>query len=88
MTVKVVLRNPLDKADQFEYIIEPQDSELGRLWYTALVDLLKQNRYLEKNFCFLGFPNSQRNLDYICRELTWARNQINSFFDPNDYYSN
>ena len=86
MTVKVVLRNPLDKADQFEYIIKPQDSELGRLWYTALVDLLKQNRYLEKNFCFLGFPNSQRNLDYICRELTWARNQINSFFDPDDYY--
>lgn len=80
MNVKVVLRNPLDKFDQVEYTIQPQDTKIGQLWYRALVDLLKQNKYLEKNFCFLGFPNSQRNLDYICRELFWAKNEINDFF--------
>ena len=85
-SVKVVLRNPLDKSDTAEYIITVADTELGALWYTALNDLLTQNKYLEKNFCFLGFPDSARNLDYICQELTWARDQINSFFDPSDYY--
>lgn len=80
LNVKVVLRNPLDKTDQVEYIIQAQDTQLGRLWYNALVDLLRQNKYLEKNFCFLGFPDSKRDLDYICKELSWAKNKINDFF--------
>jgi len=86
MNVKVVLRNPLRKADEIEYLIETFDTPLAELWYDALTGILKNNKYLEKNFCFLGFPNSQRNLDYICKELTLARNQINSFFDPDDYH--
>lgn len=86
MKVQVVLRNPLDKKDQVTYTIKVNDTELGALWYNALDDLLKQNKYLEKNFCFLGFPDSQRDLDYICKELTWARNQINGFFHPDDYH--
>ena len=53
---------------------------MGGLWYSALQDLLRNNNYLEKNFCFLGFPDSARDLDFICRELNWATNQINKFF--------
>jgi hypothetical protein len=80
MKITVVLRNPLDKTDQVEYQIAVAETQLGKLWYTALNDLLKQNKYLEKNFCFLGFPKSQRDLDYICHELTWAKETINKFF--------
>jgi hypothetical protein len=80
MIVKVVLRNPLEKTQQVEYKIAVNDSPIGKLWYLALVDLLKQNKYLEKNFCFLGFPKSQRNLEYICKELAWAKSEINNFF--------
>ena len=84
--VNVVLRNPLDKQDQIAYIIDVNDTPMANNWYTALQDILRQNKYLEKNFCFLGFPDSARNLDFICDELNWARNQINSFFDKDDYY--
>jgi hypothetical protein len=80
MIVKVILRNPLNKTQQVDYKIAVNDSPMGKLWYSALVDLLKQNKYLEKNFCFLGFPKSQRNLEYICKELTWAKSEINNFF--------
>lgn len=80
MLVKVVLRNPLEKSQQVEYKIAVNDSPIGKLWYSALVDLLKQNKYLEKNFCFLGFPNSQRDMEYICQELSWAKHKINDFF--------
>jgi len=80
LKVKVVLRDPLDKHNQVEYQIAVAETQLGKLWYTALNDLLRQNKYLEKNFCFLGFPNSRRNLDYICQELFWAKNEINDFF--------
>lgn len=85
-SVKVILRNPLRKQELVDYTIRVNDSELGALWYRGLVDILQQNKYLEKNFCFLGFPDSPRSLEYICQELEWAKKQINSFFDPADYY--
>ena len=76
----VTLRNPLNKRDQIDYTIDVNDSPMGDLWFSALQDLLRNNNYLEKNFCFLGFPDSARNLDFICRELNWATNKINKFF--------
>jgi len=83
--VKIVLRNPLNKTDQIDYTINVNDTPMGNRWYAALQDILRQNKYLEKNFCFLGFPDSARDLDFICQELNWAKNQINSFFDPDEY---
>ena len=79
--VKVILRNPLDKTDLVDYTIDVADTPLAQSWYTALNELLQQNKYLEKNFCFLGFPNSARNLEYLCAELNWAKDKINNFFD-------
>jgi len=84
--VKVVLRNPLNKADQIDYTIDVTDSPMGTLWFLSLQDLLRNNNYLEKNFCFLGFPDSARDLNYICTELQSAVKQINSFFGPAEYY--
>jgi hypothetical protein len=83
--VKVVLRNPLNKADKIDYTINVNSTPMGDRWYSALQDILKQNKYLEKNFCFLGFPDSARDLDFICRELNWAKEQINGYFGPADY---
>ena len=80
MTVNVTLRNPLNKDDQITYYIDVHDTYLASLWYKALQELLQSNKYLEKNFCFLGFPDSDRNLKYICKELNWAKETINSYF--------
>ena len=82
----MVLRNPLNKADQIDYTIVVNDSAMGELWFLSLQDLLRNNNYLEKNFCFLGFPDSARDLNYICTELQSAVKQINSFFGPAEYY--
>lgn len=84
--VIVTLRNPLNKTDTLDYTIMVHESPMSLHWYAALQDNLQNNLYLEKNFCFLGFPDSARNLDYICKELKWATDQINSFFDPADYH--
>ena len=78
--VIVTLRNPTDKTDTLDYTINVYNTPMGLLWYEALQDILNRNLYLEKNFCFLGFPDSQRDLDYICQELFWAKNEINNFF--------
>jgi hypothetical protein len=78
--VTVTLRNPLDKSDLLDYTIDVYEHEMAQRWFVALQDIIIQHKYLEKNFCFLGFPDSQRDLTYICNELEWAKTQINNFF--------
>ena len=65
------------------YYFQVYDTPLGHRWLEALKDNLKHKRILEKNYCFLGFADSKRNLNYLVAELNKNVAQINSFrFDP------
>jgi len=65
------------------YYFQVYDTPLGHRWLDALKDNLKKELVLEKNFCFLGFADSKRNLNFLCRELNKSIEQINSFsFTP------
>jgi hypothetical protein len=77
--VIVTLRNPLDNKDVIQYVIEPLDNTLSKDWIVALKKILTSNNLLEKNFCFIGFPKTPRNLDLLCKELNGAIFQINTF---------
>jgi len=79
--VKVVLRDPLNRDNQVDYTIQPADNELAQDWVYALKGLLQSGNLLEKNFCFMGFPKTARDLNYLCQELNQAIVQINNFFD-------
>lgn len=78
--VIVTLRNPVEKNETLDYVINVYDTPMGNRWFTALQDVLRRNLYLEKNFCFLGFPDTPRDINYICAELNRACEQINKFF--------
>lgn len=80
-SVKVVLRNPLNYSDQVDYNIVSYDNELSQDWIQALKELLQNKNLLEKNFCFLGFPNTARTLEYLCDQLNQAIKVINKYFD-------
>ena len=59
------------------------DTPLGARFIEALKDNLEKKRILEKNFCFLGWADSKRNLQYLCDELNKHIAQINTFnFTP------
>ena len=59
------------------------DTPLGKRFLEALKDNLSKKRVLEKNFCFLGWADSNRNLAHLCKELNQSVAQINSFkFEP------
>ena len=45
------------------------DNSLSRKWLSALNKILKDNLHLEKNYCFFGFPDSDRNLDFLASEI-------------------
>jgi len=63
--------------------IDIYDTPLGKRFIEALKDNLVQKRILEKNFCFLGWADSKRDLNFLCGELNESIEQINSFtFDP------
>ena len=65
------------------YYFQVYDTPLGQRWLEALKDNLKQERILEKNFCFLGFADSKRDLNYLVAELNSNIAKINSFtFTP------
>lgn len=68
-SVKVVLRN-YETKETLDYTIIPRDNQLAKDWITALKqDVLQKSLHLEKNFCFHGFPYTQRTLGYLCDEL-------------------
>ena len=78
-TVKVTLRNPLDKTDFLDYYIIPNDTQLARDWGHALKQILTNKNLLEKNFCLMGFPKTARNLEYLCDQTNIAVETINRF---------
>lgn len=77
--VNVTLRDPQAPQRQVTYVIRPDDTQLARDWQQALIEILKQRLHLEKNFCWLGFPYTPRDIDFLCNELNLYVDQINQF---------
>jgi len=74
--IRIVLKNT-DTGREIDYTITPMDHLLSRDWQVALDEILEQRLTLEKAFCFLGFPNTPRNLEYLCGRLNSSIHKIN-----------
>ena len=69
--------------DDKQVKIDLYDTPLAKRFLSALKDNLKNQRILEKNFCFLGWAGSKRDLSHLVKELNENITQINSFhFNP------
>ena len=58
--------------------IDVLDNSLSRRWLKALIDAIKQNLHLEKNYCFMGFPASDRDGAYLCEQINRSISAINA----------
>lgn len=58
--------------------IDIKDNSLSRKWLVALNQLIKHNYHLEKNYCFLGFPDGPRNNQYLIDRINLSINAINN----------
>ena len=66
------------------------DSSLGRKWLAALNTLIKNNYHLEKNYCWMGWVEHERNGQYILDQVNRsiaAINQANIGYQIDDYFS-
>ena len=57
--------------------INVHDNSLSRKWLAALNTLIEQNYHLEKNYCFHGFIESDRNAEYILSQINQSIAAIN-----------
>lgn len=76
--------------DLLTVYIDIFDHSLSQKWLSALNNLIANNYHLEKNFCFLGFANSERNGQYICEQINLsiqAINQSNLGYKIDDFFS-
>lgn len=70
--------------------IDVADNSLSRKWLTSLNDLLRRNYHLEKNYCFFGFVQSQRNAEYLTDQMNRSIAAINAAdmgYQINDHFS-
>ena len=57
--------------------IDVDDTTLGRRWMAALNDIIRTDLHLEKNYCWLGWTESERNARYLCEQINSSIDCIN-----------
>jgi hypothetical protein len=85
--VKVELRDPIDKTKKLNYYIVPNDTQLAKDWVDALKIELSRNAELEKNYCWHGWPKTQRSLQYLANELCKHTTRVNNFNETDIWQS-
>ena len=75
----ITYRNPKKYNDCIDVHFEIPNNDFNIRWKQELKKLLKENFHLEKNYCFMGFSDSPRNIDYLCKEINTSITQINEF---------
>lgn len=77
--------------------IDVYDNSLARKWLAALNYLIDTNYHLEKNYCWLGWAESDRSVQYICTQINRSIHVINAaglgyviqdFFTPSNTIMN
>jgi hypothetical protein len=64
--------------DLLTVYIDVWDHNLSRKWLTALNTLVTDQYHLEKNYCWFGFPDAERNGQYICQKINNSIAEINA----------
>ena len=65
--IQITLRGP-DTSTQTVYI-DVFDNSLAHKWLSALNGILTSDLHLEKNYCWLGWTENQRNAEYLCEQI-------------------
>ena len=58
--------------------IDVEDNSLSRKWLAALNDIVRTGLHLEKNYCWLGWTEHQRNAEYLCTQINRSIQAINA----------
>ncbi len=65
-------------ADNLTLYIDVTDNSLSCKWLAALNNIIRNNLHLEKNYCWLGWTESERTAEYIIGQINASITAINS----------
>ena len=65
-------------TDTLTLCIDVADNSLSRKWLAALNDIIRNNLHLEKNYCWLGWTESERTAEYIVGQINASIDAINT----------
>lgn len=74
--IKITLQSP--QQQQLDVYIDVFDNSLSRKWLVALNSVLTNQLHLEKNYCWLGWAEGARDLNYLCVQVNRSIMAINS----------
>jgi len=88
--IEIKLKN--DRTGElYSIYIDTYDTPLSNKWLKHLNQLINDNYFLEKNYCFLGFANSDRDGSYIIEQINKAiyyiNNNSNIDYHIDDWYT-
>lgn len=86
--IEIKLRD-ITNSDTVTVYVAVHDNSLSRKWLAALNTLLNNNYHLEKNYCFVGFADSDRNGKFILDRVNQsiqAINQANLGYTIDDHF--
>jgi hypothetical protein len=75
-TIRMDLRSTNNQ--ELSVYIDVEDNSLSRKWLAALNQLILNQNHLEKNYCWLGWAESERNLEYLCAQINRSIHAVNS----------
>ena len=75
-TIQMDLRSTDDQV--MSVYIDVEDHSLSRKWLAALNQLILNQKHLEKNYCWLGWAQSDRDPEYICTQINRSIHAVNS----------
>lgn len=73
--IEMQLRNA--EGDLRTVYIDVYDNSLSKKWLSALNDILRDKLMLEKNYCFFGFADGDRNVDLLLSEINDTIKAVN-----------
>ena len=76
--VVITLQNPLRPDDLFDMTFTVNENQISDAWFDEVVNCLNLDMRLEKNFCWLGMPDSVRTVEFLRNKLEDCVDKINS----------
>jgi len=64
-------------SSELTVYIDVADNSLSRKWISALNDIIENDLHLEKNYCWLGWTESERTAEYIIDQINASITAIN-----------
>lgn len=77
----LTLQNPLDESDTLDIKYNVMNTTIGNQWFDHCVNNVNNDPRIEKNFCWLGWKDPNRTVEFLSVRLEECVDAINEFSD-------